>query len=223
VADPDRTLREMYAGATTPASDGHPSDETWERLAMNELASAEREAVMDHVVRCADCAGLYRGLRELETGARAFDSGVPSRAAAGAGPRRIAPAFLAGLAAAAVLIVALIVPRLMTPPPSEDGVRSAPVTAPVPLQPIGDVAGRPEQLTWQPFPGADRYRVEIFTGDGTGSWTSEPVAETHLVWPADFPARPGVYYWKVTALAGADRRVASDVPSRLVMFAIVAR
>ena len=220
MADQDSRLRELYDGVRAQPPGEHPSDEAWERLALHELGASEREALMDHVTRCAACTSMYRGLRELETEARTFDPGLPKPMAPAAGTRVTRPLLYSGLAAAAVLIVALFLPPRIATTPPDDSIRSAPAAAPVPVYPVGEITGRPETLSWQPLPGADRYRVEVFTGDGSGSWTSPPVAGTRVDWPNDFLPRPGVYYWKVTALPGSDPRVTSEVASRLMMFAI---
>ena len=220
MADHDRRLQETYAQSAPPAD--HPSDQDWERLALNELAPPERAALFDHVTRCAPCAALYRGLRELEAEARTFDPGVPKRADV-VPMRRIAPAWYAGLAAAAVLLVALLLPfHSSGPPPNPEVVRGTAAPAPVPGQPIGEVVGRPEAFVWEGMPGADRYRVELHGGDGNFAWASDPVAGTRLAWPESLAPPPGVYYWRVTALAGGERRLPADVASRLVLFEIVA-
>ena len=185
---------------------------------MNELSPAARDAVMDHVVRCAECGKIYRGLQEIEAEARAFDRGAPRRR----DHSRVSPVWYGGLAAAAVLVVAFALPFWnKTETPIDDTLRSSAVPVPQPLRPVGPVAARPSELEWQAFPGADGYRVEL--SDGGLLWSSERVSGTRVALPAHIVLAPGVpYYWKVTALAGADRRVMSDTASALVSFEIAA-
>jgi hypothetical protein len=214
----DQRLREAYAGAQARAGGDHPSDETWERLALDELPAAERDALMDHVTRCPSCAGLYRGLRELESEARTFDPGVPKPRAR----RRLAsPAWYAGLAAAAVLIIAFLLPfRQPTSRPTDPGLVRSPVSAaPEPVRPIGPLSARPARLEWRELAGADGYRVELWNGGPV--WSQDGIEGTSVALPGDVALSPGVvYYWKVTALAGPDRRLSSDVASPLVSFEI---
>src|SRR5512145_1860801 len=96
-------LRDLYAAHARPGTP-HVDEGAWERLALGEAGPEERERVLDHVVRCADCAAVYRGLAELEAGAREFDPGAPREpvlggAEVGLGLRPWG--FLGGLAAAA--------------------------------------------------------------------------------------------------------------------------
>jgi hypothetical protein len=221
MADDDRRLRETYVAlAAPPPGDVHPSDVVWEQLALHELPAVERERVMDHVVRCAACAAIYRGLRELESEARNFDSGVP-KPIASAGPRILATPWLAGLAAAAMLVIALLVPWHPHSPEPTSPIRSTEQPLPIVLAPLGEVSGAPPAFVWQAFAGAERYRVELSSGDGTVAWSSEPSADTQLPWPASVKAAPGVYYWRVVALPGSDRRLLAEVSSKLMTFTIL--
>jgi hypothetical protein len=78
----------------------HPSDATWERLALGELPVAERAAAIEHALGCPDCRRVYKALLALEEGARAFDPGVPGARPRG---RRWIVAGSAALAIAAAL------------------------------------------------------------------------------------------------------------------------
>jgi hypothetical protein len=213
----DVRLREMYAASSQAPRADHPSDETWERLAMDELTPVEREGVSDHVTSCAPCAEIYRGLRMLEDEARAFDpAGVPKAPAAA----RSATAWYAGLAAAAVLLLALILPlRMMSKPPS-DTVRSPEGTTPVALAPVGDLAAAPAAFRWTPLPGAARYRVELSSADGDRVWTSPDLDGAQAAWPSDLRLAAGTYYWRVVAVPDPDRRLSSPVASPTVSFRI---
>jgi TolA-binding protein len=50
-------------------ADAHLEDATWERLALNELTAAERDAAFDHVLSCAECSGIWKAVTTLEEGA----------------------------------------------------------------------------------------------------------------------------------------------------------
>jgi TolA-binding protein len=52
---------------------GHPDEDTWVRLACGELDEPERERLASHVVQCAECATIYRGLAELRREAVSLD------------------------------------------------------------------------------------------------------------------------------------------------------
>ena len=215
MAEDDR-LRAAYGEIRARPRQDHPADEAWERLALGEMSGGERDALMDHVVRCAACSEVYRGLKELEREARTFDPGVPRAPSA---PRLLSSAWYGGLAAAAVLILALLVPNWRGPTPPPDILRSPVAAAPVPVEPVGPVPARPGELRWQPVAGADGYRVEL--SNGGLLWTSGRVSDTRVVLPADVVLSPRVaYYWKVTALAGPDRRLLADAASPLVSFEI---
>jgi hypothetical protein len=77
VAD-DETLGRDYAAVMAASAGAHVSEETCEAFALGELAPAERETVGAHIVGCAECSAVYRSLRQLEQGARAFDPHIPA-------------------------------------------------------------------------------------------------------------------------------------------------
>jgi hypothetical protein len=215
----DDGLRATYAAECMTATEGHPSEEAWERLALRELRDTEREAFFDHVTRCASCAGVYRGLKQLETEARAFDSGVPAATPVAHG--RLRQAWYAGLTLAAIVLIAFLVPRGRNAALPEDPLRSAPAVAPVPVEPLGPLTSPPARFRWEGVAGADKYRVDAFSADGRIEWSSPEVVGTAVPWPSALPATPGtVYYWKVTAIPGLDRRIPAISESPLVSFEI---
>ena len=77
MVDEDRLIRELYAETRLQPRSDHPDEGDWEELAVGELPEARRQALVDHVARCADCTELYRGVRQLVKEAAAFDAGVP--------------------------------------------------------------------------------------------------------------------------------------------------
>jgi len=217
----DERLRVLYATLALPEG-GHPTEESWERLACREMDPAEREKTLDHVTRCADCARVYRALDALAEGARTFDPGVPNA------PARVLPfprwALLAGLAAAAALAVVVLRPATgprVPAAPASDGFRGAARSLdPVPLAPRGRVSGLPAELRWQGIATPTLYRVVVLDAEGEGVWSSGEVDGTALAWPAELSLKPGSYFWQVTALPKGglpgDRRASSLIAFEVV-------
>jgi hypothetical protein len=193
--------------------DEHPTEDAWEQLACGELSGPERMALLDHVLECSECTILYRELVTFEHDARSFDPGIP----AAGGLLADAPVPRAwrwgrwglggALAAAAALVLFIGVrpqligvrPQPTGTPPSGETLRSDRHLAetPVPLAPLGIVAP-PESFTWEPVPGAVRYRLELL--DAAGEIVgSAATAETRVTWPGERPRLPGRYYWRVVA------------------------
>jgi hypothetical protein len=214
----DTRLRELYTASTRAGLPDHPGDEAWEALALGELATPEREQLFDHVTACAACADIYRGLKTLESEARAFDPGVPRSAAAPASRGR--GAWYAGLAAAAVLVLAIALPFRTTPDPPPDVVRGPVVSTPIALAPVGDLSSAPTDFRWTPLTGAARHRVELSGADGDLLWTSRDLEGTHTTWPAELRLDPGTYFWRVVTVPDPDRRLSAPVASPLVSFRI---
>jgi len=213
VADAEVTLRGLYA-ARAPQGGPHPTEDDWVRLAGGELDEGARSALVDHVVRCSDCAAVYRSLVDLEEGARAFDATLPRSL----GAARLALGQTArwgtwtAIAAAAAVVFAIAQPRrALAPAPSA---APAPSTGlelrgssrrPEPTEPVGAVARWPEQLRWSASDGARAYRVRILDAEGDVIWTSPLVAATAVAWPAEVAPRPGRLYWQVIALPEGGR------------------
>src|SRR5436190_798388 len=95
----DERLKTLYANRASP--EGHPREEAWEALLCEELAADERKRVLEHVVRCMECAGTYRALLQVTREARAFDPGALRVPRSIVPARRLLPllALAAGLAA----------------------------------------------------------------------------------------------------------------------------
>jgi len=220
MAEDERTLRSLYALRPDPAAD-HLGEDDWLALASGAAASSARERALDHVVRCGQCAHVYRGLSELEEGARAFDKGVPQ--AVGPAPLSALQTtrwgWWGGLAAAAALVWAIAQPRpALAPAPEATGsdLRGSQEARPALVEPMGPVARWPERLRWEPVAHAHAYRVRILDGEGDELWASPAIAETSIAWPAQIAPRPGRTYWQVTAYLGASD--ADSVPSVLASF-----
>ena len=218
------SLRDLYARQARPETP-HVTEEAWERLALGEAGRDERHHIVDHVVRCQDCATVYRSLAELETEAREFDPGVPARpvlSQAGwqAGLRPWG--FLGGVAAAAAVVWALARPALAPAPPvvSPPVMRGAEDAArPRPLAPLGRLTAPPAEFRWEAVSGARAYRVELFDAAGASVWTSPEVTGTTVRWPVGMRIKLGTFYWQVVAVL-ATGRTADAVASPLVSFEI---
>lgn len=197
---------------------GHPDAATWEALAASSLPSEQRDRTLAHVVACASCARTYRAIDALRREAPALESGTPAASPprAGLAPRWLAP----GLAAAAVVLVAVGVARMGDPVPPRDAptsvTRSAPVATLVPIAPAGTLPAAPDRFRWEKWDAVETYRVLLFTGDGRPVWTSGDVAETELAWPSGIERLPGDYLWRVSGVR--DGVVAAE--SRMTAFRI---
>lgn len=212
MADAEVTLRGLYA-ARGPQAGPHPGEDDWVRLAAGGMAEGERSSVVDHVVRCAECAAVYRGLVELEEGARAFDATLPrTLAPAALGVRQVTRwGAWAAVAAAAAIALVIVQPKRALAPASDVSatvngleLRGA-ARRPEPTEPLGAVARWPERLRWSAADGARAYRVRILGADGEIVWTSPLVAATETAWPAEVAPRPGRVYWQVIALPEGGR------------------
>lgn len=84
------------------------------------------------------------------------------------------------------------------------------------VSPVGEVAGIPAELRWEPRPGAASYRVRLSTVDDTVLWeTTVPAPPARL--PAEVTAqlhRAVVYVWTVEALDASGARMAVSEPVR---------
>jgi hypothetical protein len=154
----------------------------------------------------------------LENEARAFDPGVP-RASAPPASRRLG-VWYAGLAAAAVLVLAVVLPFRTTPDPTPDVVRGGVLSTPIAVAPVGELTSAPTAFRWTRLAGAARHRVELYGANGDLLWTSRDLEGTQTAWPAEIRLGPGTYFWRVIAVPDPDRRLSSPVASPLASFRI---
>ncbi|MET0554453.1 MAG: hypothetical protein ABW221_15520 [Vicinamibacteria bacterium] len=209
MADGQVTLRELYA-ARGPHAGPHPTEDDWVRLAGAAMDEAERSAALGHAVRCSECAAIYRGLLDLEEGARAFDGTLPRRLGApalGLGQTTRWGTW-AAVAAAAAVVFAIAQPRRpAAPAPSAaTGLELRGGSArPELAEPLGDALRWPGRLRWTASAGAGAYRVRILDAEGDLIWTSPLVTATEIPWPAEVAPRPGRFYWQVIALPQGGR------------------
>lgn len=207
-ADDLETLRGalgILGGGTTSSTPSCLDDATLAALADGRLGAEHRESAIAHVSTCGRCRGA------LASVARALaDPGVAREVRTLAGGRRRAyGGWAAGLAAAAVLLVALL-PGTFQEPARH---RAPPITAapaPEAVWPAGVVAGA-RSLRWTPVSGADRYRVALFDAAGEVLYQAE-VTGTDAALPDSVRPTPGAtYWWLVEARVGFDRWASSDL------------
>lgn len=80
------------------------------------------------------------------------------------------------------------------------------------VAPRGDLAQAPNELRWEPVPGASLYRVQIVEVDATGLWSGETTG-THVVLPPAVIAEfaPGKsLLWQVEAFRGEESLAVSE-------------
>jgi anti-sigma factor RsiW len=162
-------------------------------------ASGEGRAVIEaHLATCSDCRA------EVLDVARIVRTAPVSRG----GPSRIwIPAMAA--AALALLWVGPRVWREQVPPQHREEAVTMTV-APRPIAPLGTVE-RASALLWSSVPDANSYRVRLFDADGTVLWERE-ATDTVVPIPDSIALRPQLlYYWRVEAHTGFDRRAESDL------------
>ena len=84
------------------------------------------------------------------------------------------------------------------------------------VSPVGEVAGIPSELRWEPRSGAASYRVRLSAVDDTVLWeTAVPAPPARL--PAEVAGqlhRAVVYVWTVEALDASGARIAVSEPVR---------
>jgi len=231
-------LRTAYAGDEA----GCPPPEAF--LEAEALDPAERRRLDEHADRCPACAAERDLARlfdaspeEAEVSPADVDFVVARLAAASpvrsagrvvrfpaAGARRLSSP-VAGqvwkIAAALILVLGGgLLFRLANPgapplPAPEVGgpVRGGELEA---VSPVGDVAGIPPELRWNPRQGAASYRVRLLAVDDTVLWEATVPAP-----PARLPAevleklhRAVAYVWTVEALDASGARIAASEPVR---------
>ena len=205
-----RDLRQqlaLIAGAARSGTEpgAHCLDpDTMAALADDAADIADRNAAVAHLAICGRCRAEL-----AETCAALRDPAI------GTTPASRRRAVVAGLglvacAAAAILVVAVHRPHDEPAPQLRDDV--LPAHVPATLAPRGSISAAPV-FRWSSTPGADRYHVTVFTGDGALVWETE-TGDTTVAAPITPWHHDVNYFWKVAARTAFDRWSGS----RLVMF-----
>jgi putative zinc finger protein len=176
------------------------------------LTPQSRAPIVAHLLTCARCRALVKATSDLAAN-EVTPVGQAHR-------RRLRWTLPVGLAAAAALVL-LLLPRGRDA--STPGLREPTVTSTIAPSPIAPAPGasvaRVDSLVWSNVPGAERYRVRLYDGEGSVLWTVE-TADTLVALAGSVRLAPGVtYFWRVEAQAEWMRWTASD----LVSFRITGR
>jgi hypothetical protein len=186
-------------------------DATLAALAEGSLEADARGTVLPHLAACPRCRGVVASV------ARALADRAVAREISRVDRTRRAYWIAVPVAAAALLFLALGVPRWLEQGPTHRGPPIAGQFSPRPLFPVGAVAAA-ANLQWASVTGADRYRVTLFDASGRVLYESLLV-DTVVTLPDSVTLAPGFpYLWKVEARTGWDSWSASE----LVRFSIAA-
>lgn len=173
----------------------------------------DRDALVAHLAECGACATRYaaavRAARMAATTPSNEDPRQFTEAAyALARPRRALTATWVGLAAAAVVAIAVFLPRIDRSRQQPPAVvfRGAGVTT---LSPNGDVDGVSEFM-WSSGINAPRFVVEV--GDDRGVIVTAATTEPRLAAPAAVRnlARGVEYWWTVSAMDADGQRISTS-------------
>ena len=205
LTDPTRddmpALLRAIASRPGPAGPDCLDETTIAALVDGTLDAAGRGAADRHLTGCAVCRSAVAGVTRLVS-----DAAVAREVAALERRRGVRDWRLpAGLAAAALLVAVLVLPR---PANDDPTVHRAPtITAadePRLYAPIGVVADA-ARLAWAPVPGAEQYRVTLFDADGRVLFETT-LRDTAVALPDSVALMPDRrYLWKVNARIGWDR------------------
>lgn len=211
-------LRRVFAaGGAAATSACPPADRLWAGAA-RALERAELEGLIDHVATCGPCSDAWRIAVDVQ---RDEAPGLPRRAVVPFRPRRAwtPVAWAAGIAASAVLVIHLAVPRMPAPPPSSDAgpIRGAQPGAPAGL--VDDGAALPREaciLRWSETGAGAQYFVRVLDERMTvvtrGEWLDRP----EFTVPREALARVQAgarLFWQVESRAADGTRRASPVYS----------
>jgi len=191
----DFTLQAAYQAWMRGDRGGHLDDAAWLRLAAGDAVQSERDLLFAHIMTCADCSHIWRGLALLKH--EAETQGLIERRPS-ARPSFIRSMFMP-LAIAATLVAAIATVIVMRQPAPIDTVLRGTAT----LSPVDGLMmaysndGAPT-LLWTPISGATTYRVEIFTEDGRPVWSGD-ASSPPLRWPSEVAPAKGAYRWRVEA------------------------
>ncbi len=161
----------------------------------HDLSADERLRIEEHIDQCATCRTEIIALSRLASDTTS-ERTVPARRASW---------WVASVAA--VLVVAVLLPRLTSHPPAAgdghpvrrvaepDGRAGIAVVSPA----NGATVGTRPVFTWRAA-SADLYRITVVTESGDPVWTSN-TTETTIALPDSIVLQPGhAYYWHVDGI-----------------------
>ena len=181
--------------ATTRSAQDCPSADALLALAAGELDAPARAELAAHIAACARCAAALQALAGF---AAEDEKETMHAAAAPAAARRGPRALPIGLAAAAMLLIAVLVaPRLQQyAPPQLRGTTAVEAVQP-PARAV--LAAAPQRLQWRSALATPR-RVRVIDAQARELWRSEPVAGDFADVPDEVRAlmQPGASYaWEL--------------------------
>jgi len=192
--------RQAFAGLSeqaAPRPDCPDPDRIW-AAAIAEAPPAERHEIFDHIASCASCAAAFRLARGLSQERSSQQDGQVEPFPASQPRWRRWGAALA--AVAAVLALAVLIPRWNRPEPYRGG-ESREIQSQIPDEaplPRGQAV-----LRWTAGPPGSQYEVRVLTRDGREIAVESGLTEAHYQIPppalSDVPAGT-VLYWQVKAL-----------------------
>ena len=229
----DDELRAAYATSTplSASASPHPTEDEWERFALPDVSTEERDRITAHVAECRECASIYSAVAEVMAGGREID-----RASPGARPTRVSWPF--GIAAAAALALFMIAPWRASETVSTeattssaispqshaasgpDRLRSTSGNEPVPTEPQGRLSAKPIEFRFHAGPEARAHVIRLYDASGTLIWTSTELPGETCPWPREIAAKPGRYFWQVFAVPTWSRDTKDLIASPQVDFEI---
>lgn len=197
----DAQLKQAFVTLPAVSTPGHPSEDDWVRFAGNEMTSAERTEVADHIVTCTECAAIFRVLSHVDD-AKAVGSVVDRRP--GFGDWRVLAA-----AAAVVLTIGLGAWWAVRARVDDSSPRAASEPAPIATPAVSPAAAPP--ALWASLSAAPDVRLPadlVLTMRGAGG---DREAFLKVFGEAIAPYRAGRFAESASALAPVAERYADVV------------
>lgn len=189
----DGAIQSAYQAWMRADRGAHLDEAAWLRLGAGDAAQSERDLLFAHIMTCAQCSEVWRGVAFLRQQAEA--AGLIERPATRASFFKwLLPITIA----ATVILAAGTVVVMRQPAPVDDVARGTSALAAVEGLMMAYGSDGTPMLLWTPLAGATSYRVEIFSEDGSPIWTGD-VSAPPLRWPANAPRDKGMYRWRVEA------------------------
>ena len=210
--DGDDKLREalIRSSAGRPGGDDCPTDDAIWAAAHGELPPEEAQRLVDHALECAACRVSF-----------SMASGIEAERQRAAEPKTKTVRFPRrawiplGVAAAAMLILAVVLPRWQQQLPPVDEFRGEESSGIRSLVEVDDPLPRDAfVLRWTPGPPGTLYTLSVTSEDLTLLHSAEEIEVTELTVPAEaLAALPGgsSVIWRIRATLPDARRVDSPV------------